>query len=187
MRGVGDDDDDGVAHHLVPAVPRREWARNERRKGKGGREGGRRQGCQKWIQTARQCSCSSEATAGGFGRPSLSAQILSHSDGRITMSRAASGNSLHGLLLPPPPPPLGERRLEGNAHMSIRWAGREERERERKERRSIEILGSNYGAVKLWPRGLPTSDKPRRGTETSPDARLSRGNNYESIYPSHHP
>ena len=127
------DDDDGVAHHLVPAVPRREWARNERRKGEGRREGGR-EGCQKWIQTARQCSCSSEATAGGFGRPSLSAQILSHSDGRITMSRAARGNSLHGLLLlpPPTPPPLGERREEGNAHMSIRWAGREKRERGRR-------------------------------------------------------
>lgn len=68
------DDDDGVAHHLVPAVPRREWARNERRGGEGegqaARQGGRDgRGCQKWIQTARQCSCSSEATAGGFSRP----------------------------------------------------------------------------------------------------------------------
>ena len=40
MRDVDDDNDDGVAHHLVPAVPRREWARKERRKGKGGREAG---------------------------------------------------------------------------------------------------------------------------------------------------
>ena len=143
------DDDDGVAHHLVPAVPRREWARNERRGGEGegqaARQGGRDgRGCQKWIQTARQCSCSSEATAGGFSRPrppvrrSLprfsATRTDGRTDGRITMSRAARGNSLHGLLLlpPPTPPPLGERREEGNAHMSIRWAGREKRERGRR-------------------------------------------------------
>ena len=47
MRDVDDDNDDGVAHHLVPAVPRREWARNERKKGEGGREGGREAGVPK--------------------------------------------------------------------------------------------------------------------------------------------
>ena len=53
-------------------------------------------------------------------------------------------------------------------------------ERERKERRSIEILGSNYGAVKLWPRGPTTSDKLRRGNAQqrgAPSSRESRPSN----------
>ena len=60
-----------------------------------------------------------------------------------------------------------------------------EEEEEEEELATNEIYARNLRPVTL--KTYRTIDRQRRGTETTPDARLSRGNNYESIYPSHHP